>query len=103
VPSQEAWRQLVRAAMGASGNLEEADEASSPADFVAKMKIALREVREARRWLRLVESCQLDHYQRVRGADDEARQLAAIFATIVLNVRRRLAAERAAARRRQSL
>jgi four helix bundle protein len=41
------WRQLVRAAGSCTFNLEEADAASSDADFLAKMRISLREIKEA--------------------------------------------------------
>jgi four helix bundle protein len=76
--AREVWRQLVRAAMGAAGNLEEADEASSGADFVAKLKIALREVKEARRWLRLLRACEL-RPGNLSALEAEAGELAAIL------------------------
>ena len=76
--------------MGASGNLEEADEASSAAEFVCKLKIALREVKEAGRWLRLVRECDLGRAPAVVALEREAGELAAIYAAIVLKVKRRL-------------
>ena len=91
--AREVWRQLVRAAMGASGNLEEADEASSGAEFVCKLKIALRETKEARRWLRLLRVCDLHSADAIAPLETEAGERAAIFATIAVKVRRRLAAE----------
>ena len=81
---RETWRQLVRAASSTSYNLEEADEASSDADFVAKMKIALREAKESRKALRFITRCKLANYREIEGLEDEARQLAAIFATIII-------------------
>src|SRR5918992_1196991 len=63
--SREVWRQLVRAAPSTSNNLEEADEASSDRDFIAKMKIALREAKEARRCLRFVKVCRLANHERL--------------------------------------
>jgi four helix bundle protein len=94
IASRELWRQLVRAAPSASQNLEEADEASSTADFIAKMKIALREAKESRRWLRFVSECQLANGSKVVGLCDEARQISAIFATIVINTKRRAEREK---------
>ena len=99
-PSRVIWRQLVRSAPSASGNLEEADEASSDADFIFKMKLATREMKESRRWLRFIVTCRLASHDRVAGVEDESRQLAAIFATIVVNTKKRLEAE-AARKRRQ--
>jgi four helix bundle protein len=95
VASRELWRQLVKAATSVSANLEEADEASSDADFIAKLKIALREAKESRLLIRFLTECRLAEYQALKASTDEARQLAAILATIVLNVKRRIEAEKA--------
>lgn len=48
IPSERVWDQLVRAADSTSNNLIEADDASSDADFLNKMGIALREAKESR-------------------------------------------------------
>jgi four helix bundle protein len=87
------WQQLVRSGTGSSGNLEEADEASSDADFISRMKIALRETKESRRWLRALRACSLTGYDRVAGLEREAKELAAIFATIIIKVKRRVEEE----------
>jgi four helix bundle protein len=73
VASREVWRQVVRAAPSTSYNLEEADEASGDADFIAKMKIALREAKEARRCLRLMTRCKLAGHETLGDLEDEAR------------------------------
>src|SRR5687768_4006177 len=57
--SRIIWRQLLKAATSSTFNLEEADAASSDADFVAKMRIALREAKEAHVAIRLIERCLL--------------------------------------------
>lgn len=90
------WDQLVRAADSTSNNLIEADDASSDADFLSKMGIALREVKEARAALMKLRLGNLDHYRLTaeRDLESEAGQLAAIFATIILNMRMRLDEER---------
>jgi four helix bundle protein len=92
--SLEVWRQLVKAAPSTSNNLEEADEASSTRDFIAKMKIALREAKESRRCLRFVTSCRLANHQKIGGLEDEARQLASIFAAIVIKTKARYEEEK---------
>jgi four helix bundle protein len=99
-PSRVMWRQLIRAAPSASGNLDEADEASSDDDFIYKMRVVLRETKESRRWLRFIDNCKLQHHERLGTLPDEARQLCAIFATIIKNTERRLQAERAEKDRR---
>jgi len=47
-PSRVVWDQLVRAADSASNNLVEADAASSGADFLNRMRLALREAKESK-------------------------------------------------------
>jgi four helix bundle protein len=95
LPSSRVWDQLVRAADGTSNNLIEADGASSNADFLNKMSIALREAKESRAALMKVRVCSLDNARTVDdlNLESEAGQLAAIFATIILNMRSRLAKE----------
>jgi four helix bundle protein len=87
-PSRTVWQQLIRAAPSASGNLEEADEAFTDHDFLYRIKMVLRETKESRRWLRFIQRCKLARYDRVAPLEDEARQLAAIFATISSSARR---------------
>jgi four helix bundle protein len=89
VPSTTVWGQLVRAADSASNNLLEADDASSTADFLHKMRLALREAKESKQCLAKVRLGSLDGSARLGGLEQEADELAAIFATIVLKVLRR--------------
>ncbi len=46
--------QLIRSGTAALPNHGEAQSAESPADFVHKMKICLKELRESFRWLLLI-------------------------------------------------
>jgi four helix bundle protein len=94
-PSRTVWGQLIRAAPSASGNLEEADEAFTDHDFLYRMKVVLRETKESRRWLRFIKRCNLAQHGQVAPLEDEARQLAAIFATIFIKRKRTLAARKA--------
>ena len=86
-PSRVVWDQLVRASDGASNNLIEADAASSRADFLNKMRIALREATESRACLSKIRMGTLANAERVHALllEREADELAAIFATIVKN------------------
>ena len=83
-PSRVVWRQLVRAVTSANFNFEEAEAGSSDADFLAKMRIALREIKEARVAIRLIVACELAGHEVVCGYEDEARQMALIFAKIIV-------------------
>jgi four helix bundle protein len=89
------WGQLIRAAPSASGNLEEAEEAFTDHDFLYRMKVVLRETKESRRWLRFIQRCKLARHGEVAPLEDEARQLAAIFATIYIKRKRTLANRKA--------
>src|SRR5829696_470525 len=94
-PSARSWDQLVRAADGSSNNLIEADGASSDADFLAKMGIALREAKESRAELAKIRMAQLDNHAITerRELESEASQLSSIDASIMLNMKRRLERE----------
>ena len=95
VPSKAIWENLVRAADSTSNNLIEADDASSDADFLAKMGIAIREAKESHVGLMKVRVGGLDHHQQAAALEleSEAKQLAAIFAAIVRNMRARIGSE----------
>lgn len=98
IPSSVVWSQLVRAADSASNNLVEADDASSDADFLNKMRLALRETKEARTCIQKIKRAPLANAaELVRlELEEEADELAAIFATIIINMERRLAGRKAA-------
>ena len=95
VPSERVWSQLVRAADSTSNNLIEADDASSDADFLNKMGIALREAKESRAALIKIRLGRLDNFHATgeRDLESEAGQLAAIFSAIIRNMRFRLEEE----------
>ncbi len=95
LPSSRVWDQLVRAADSTSNNLIEADGASSDADFLNKMSLALREAKESRVALMKIRIGNLDNCRKTADLklESEADQLAAIFASIILNMRLRLEAQ----------
>ncbi len=72
--------QLQSAGTSPGANYEEARGAQSRKDFVHKLRIALKEVRETRYWLRLlVRAGLLEQSEAVSHAIEEARQLTAIL------------------------
>ena len=103
-PSRVVWDQLVRAADGTSNNLVEADGASSSADFLNKMRIALREAKESKACLSKIRMAPLANADRAQslGLEREADELAAIFATIIMNMEKRLAREGQEVKNRRS-
>ena len=86
----------MRAADSVSNNLIEADDALSEADFLHKRGIALREAKESRATLIKVRLGSLDNAALIaeRRLESEATEFAAIFATIIRNMRLRLAMQR---------
>jgi len=99
LPSSVVWQQLVRAADSTSNNLCEADDASSGADFLHKIKLALREAKESRVCMAKLRLGALDGCGRTPALEREAGELAAILATIALKVERRLEAKASSRRR----
>ena len=93
-PSSVVWNQLVRAADSQSNNLVEADSASSDDEFVYKMRVSLREAKEAKECLAKIRESPLDSAKMTAGLEQEARELSAIYATIVLNTVERLEREK---------
>jgi four helix bundle protein len=73
--------QASAAATSIGANLEEADAAQSRADFISKCNISLKEAREARYWLRIIE--RFVKFDRVPILIHEATELIAILTTIV--------------------
>jgi len=101
-PSEVVWGQLVRAGDSTSNNLVEADNGSSDADFLNKMRTALREAKESKTCLTKICRGPLANAQRVAelGLEQEADELCAIFTTIITHMEIRLAEERPMKRKR---
>lgn len=83
-----AWAQLTDAVTSAGANLEEAEAASSRPDFIARTRIALRELREAAYWLRLIDTARLWGADAVPPLTREVQELIAITTAIVRNASR---------------
>ena len=71
--------QLVRCGSAPGPNYEEGCAAESRADFVHKLRIVLKELRESRYWLRLIVRGKLLPGQRMDGLIDESDQLCKII------------------------
>ena len=79
--------QLVNAAMNAAANAEEADDGSSRRDFLAKERIALREIKEARLRLRVLRATGFMTPSQ-EPLLQEAGELVKILAKIIHNAQR---------------
>jgi four helix bundle protein len=84
--ASELSYQLLKCGTSAGSNYEESDDGSSDRDILAKRKIALRAVKEARFRLRILRRCDL-----LTSAQDpvidEADELVRILATLIRNGR----------------
>ncbi len=81
--------QMVRAGTSCGSNYEEACGAESRSDFVHKMSIVLKELKESRFWLRLVSRTEMLASHRIEPVLEECRQLCAIVAKSILTAKRR--------------
>ena len=73
--------QLLRSGTSPYGHHGEAEGAESRDDFIHKLRVCYKELREARRWLRLVQRTTLvASPERLDGLLEEAGELVRIFA-----------------------
>lgn len=79
VPGRHVARQLIRAASAGGAIYEEARGAESRADFVHKIGIATKEVRESLYWLKLIQRADLAPGRSPQTLIGEASQLVAIL------------------------
>ena len=80
--------QAANASSSIGANLEEADAAQSRADFISKCTIALKEARESRYWLRILNRI-LGGSRRIPPLVNEATEIVAILTTIVRKTKER--------------
>lgn len=83
LPSSKAGNhianQLVRSGTSPAPNYGEAQSAESRRDFIHKMKIALKELRETMVWLKIISRKQLTDCRDLSSAISECDELIAIF------------------------
>lgn len=81
--------QLVRCGTSAPPNYDESGAAESREDFVHKLSVALKELRETRGWLKFIVKAELLAPAKLVAAIDESEQLCRILGKSVLTVRTR--------------
>ncbi len=87
VHSRHVGQQLFRASTSAGANYEEARGAESRDDFVHKMGVVWKEVKEARFWLRFIHRAELVAPERVEPLLKEAEELSKIFGSSIKTAR----------------
>jgi len=82
--------QLIRSGTSPAPNYGEAQGAESRADFVHKIKICLKELRETRVWLLMIVRANLmRHASKLEPLIDENNELISIFVTSVKTARKK--------------
>jgi len=79
--------QLMRAAASSGANYEEVCGAESKADFIHKMQLVLKELRESLYWLKLIERTELISGNELQALVDEANELTKIVAKSVITAK----------------
>lgn len=80
--------QLLRSGTSPFANHGEAESAESPDDFIHKLAVCLKELRETRRWLRLIQrKSWLPTDQQLDQAAVEVEELIRIFAASIRTAR----------------
>lgn len=80
--------QFLRAGTAVGANYEEGRGGESRADFVHKLSIAWKEIRESRYWLRVIHRAQMVNPPRVEPLLHEADELCAILSKSLETARR---------------
>ena len=75
--------QLLRSGTSPYGNHGEVEAAESRKDFIHKLKVCLKELKETRRWLRLVNKAAMLPSRKMTPILNEAEELIKIFFTSI--------------------
>jgi four helix bundle protein len=89
VAGRHVGGQLIRPGTSSGSNYEEACGAESRSDFAHKMSIVLKELKEARFWLKLIRRTRMLTPQHTDPMIDECEQLCAIVAKSILTAKKR--------------
>jgi len=79
--------QLVRSGTSPAPNYEEGCAAESRADFIHKLSICLKELRESRSWIRLIIKTEMLPEHRISELLDECNQLCNIIAQSIVTAK----------------
>ncbi|MCK4689059.1 MAG: four helix bundle protein [Candidatus Marinimicrobia bacterium] len=79
--------QLLSSGTSPGSNYEEACGAESRADFIHKLGIVLKELKESRFWLRLIHRTEILNPQRVEPMIDECEELISIIAKSIVTAK----------------
>jgi four helix bundle protein len=75
--------QLIRCGTSPAPNYGEAQGAESRKDFIHKMRVCLKELRETRVWLKFIKKMELDKSDELEFALRESNELISIFVSSI--------------------
>lgn len=82
--------QIIRCGTAAAPNYGEAQDAESRADFIHKMKVSLKELRETRVWLLIIRKANMvKPISKIEPLIDENNQLISIFVASMKTAKKR--------------
>jgi len=94
LPDNSINKRLVEQVVGSSGSIAanycEANESESKKDFIHKMGVAKKEIKETKLWLRLLARTNEDYKEELREIWQEAQELLLIFSKIISSSRNKL-------------
>jgi four helix bundle protein len=79
--------QLIRSGTSCGSNYEESRGAESRADFIHKLAIVLKEIKESRFWLKLIYHAQIMKSEQIELLIEECEELAAIIAKSIITAK----------------
>jgi len=79
--------QLVRSGTSCGSNYEESRGAESRADFIHKLGIALKEIKESRFWLKVIYHAKIMKPEQIESLIEECEELAAIIAKSIITAK----------------
>jgi four helix bundle protein len=80
-------KQLLRAGTSAGANYEETYGAESRADFIHKLQIVLKELKESLYWFKLIKKSEILKQYNIEAIIDETEQLCKIIAQSVITTK----------------
>jgi len=82
-------KQLFRSCTSCGANYEEARASESDADFIHKLKICLKELRESIFWLKLIDKSNILIISQIDNIIMECTELSNIIASSIITVQKR--------------
>ncbi|MCB0712816.1 MAG: four helix bundle protein [Ignavibacteriae bacterium] len=84
-----AAKQFLRSATSIGANYEEAQSAESRRDFIHKLRIAQKEARESRYWLRFMRGAEIVNKDRTEDIYREADEILRVLSKIIVNTEKK--------------